>query len=415
MRHIAARFSRASTLTLRIWWASHGTMLMRIAVALMAVASIIWLGYQFWRLLLQPNQIGFYHVHPGAIDLKLRYKEVHQWFSGGPVYGELKNAVYPPASYLILWPLLGWLGLTPAIWLWAATTLVVLGWLIYVIDRESGSSTLLEHALITLIPLSMYATGATIGNGQLIVHLLPMILTGLLLLHQKQTGWCKDLAAALLISLALVKPTVSVPFIWIVLFVPGRLKPILLVICGYVAMTLFAALFQQPGFTTLLRSWIFNSVEVSTEIATRLSHCNLHSWLATLGLEQWNTLASLITLAALGGWVYCCRKKDIWLLISVTGIFTRLWTYHGWYDDLLMLPAIIALFRIAKRGASHDELGAIAGILFGMTVCLMIAPGGKFILPPPWNELYMGTLTIIWIFVLIFLIHQTHCGMSDYR
>ena len=33
------------------------------------------------------------------------------WFAGLPVYGSLEHADYPPASYAILWPALGWLDL----------------------------------------------------------------------------------------------------------------------------------------------------------------------------------------------------------------------------------------------------------------------------------------------------------------
>ena len=118
--------------------------------------------------------------------------------------------------------------------------MVALVWLVRIVVRESGAATRLERAFVALIPLSMYATGATIGNGQLTVHILPALLTGLLLLSQKRSGWGRDALAAALILLSLVKPAVSIPFFWIVLFVPGRLRPAILVTFGYVAVTFFA-------------------------------------------------------------------------------------------------------------------------------------------------------------------------------
>ena len=73
---------------------------MLTAVVLMSISAVIWLGYEFWRLLLQPSP-------PGAIDLLLRFSETQLWFSGQPIYGIKKTAVYPPASYFFLWPFVG--------------------------------------------------------------------------------------------------------------------------------------------------------------------------------------------------------------------------------------------------------------------------------------------------------------------
>ena len=75
----------------------------------MAVASIVRLEYEFHRLILQPDYIGFYNVCPGAIDLKMRFREVHGWFASKPAY-IIMCADYPPVSYPILWLLLA--GLT---------------------------------------------------------------------------------------------------------------------------------------------------------------------------------------------------------------------------------------------------------------------------------------------------------------
>ena len=61
--------------------------------------------------------------------------------------------------------------------------------------RESKAITPLERVFVALMPLSMYATGATIGNGQLIIHLLPALLFGLLLLYSRPSGWRTDLLA----------------------------------------------------------------------------------------------------------------------------------------------------------------------------------------------------------------------------
>jgi len=248
----------------------------------------------------------------------------------------------------------------------------------------------------------MYATGATIGNGQLIVHLLPMLVAGLLLLQQGQRRWRRDLRAAALILVALVKPSVSVPFFWIVLFVPGRLRPALFVSLGYVALTLSAASFQEPGLWSLLQGWLLHASEVT---ATQ-GYADLHIWLATLGLEEWILPVSLLVLAALGLWTYRHRHVDLWLLLGVTAFVARFWTYHRWYDDLLLLLPMVALFRIAKRGPPADGSDVMAGALLAITMLTTLAPGGLYLFPPPWDTMYVAGQVFVWIVVLIFLLDR---------
>ena len=78
--------------------------LLQVAIGGMAIISVIWLGYEFWRLLFQDFPLG-------AIDLRLRHKEVAHWFSGSKVYYTIGTAIYPPASYALFWPFTGWLSL----------------------------------------------------------------------------------------------------------------------------------------------------------------------------------------------------------------------------------------------------------------------------------------------------------------
>ena len=139
------------------------------------------------------------------------------WFAGLPVY-EDEDAIYPPASYLMLWPLLGWLTLDQARWLWALTSMVAMIWLMILIVRESEARGP-ERLFIALLVPSIYATGATIGNGQLILHLLPPLITGILLIRRKVT-WLHDLLITLCFLVALAKPAVAAPFLWILLFYP---------------------------------------------------------------------------------------------------------------------------------------------------------------------------------------------------
>jgi hypothetical protein len=392
-----SRLNRSNALDLKVWWGAHGTLLLRVSICLMAIAAVLWLGYQFWRLLGDSSPRG-------AIDLKQRYEEVKFWFSGEPVYGTLAMATYPPATYALLWPFLGWLTITQARWLWAATTILVLGWLIRLVIKESLAQSKLERIFVALIPLSIYGTGATIGNGQLIVHILPCLVAALLLFDRCEGIWRYDLLASCLLVFALVKPSASAGFFWIVLFCPDRLRPLLLVVSGYAALTLLSGAYQDLDLSELIHQWLINSREVLAHSAVKYSNSNLHSWSAYFGLEKWCPVGSLLMVIALGVWTYIYRRVDLWLLIGVAALVTRFCTYHGWYDDALVLLPVITLFRIAKSGKVKETYNLTAGFLLGITLLFLIAPGGLYLFPSPWNFLYVQMQTFIWMAVLIFLL-----------
>jgi hypothetical protein len=385
-------------------WIGHKRLVLQTAVLAMSFAAALWLGYEFYRLLWQPTHIGSREIKRGAIDLKIRHQEVHLWFDGIPLYEVKPTTPYPPATNVLLWGFVGWLELAPAVWLWAATTVVMLVWLIYLVVRESLADTPLEKIFIALLPLSMYATGATVGNGQLMIHILPPLIAGLCLLSYGSRGWPRDLLAASLVLFPLLKPTVAVPFFWLALFVPGRIRPALLVCIGYVALTLFAASFQDAGAVELFARWLKKAENTSVWGSRLWSSWDLHVLLGWLGLEKWVTQATLLVLGGLGLWVYVYRRIDLWILMGVTGLVARLWTYHGWYDDLLVLLPMIALFRWIKRRGGIDGYTFLAGALLGMTLLVTIAPGGKYLLPAPFDSIYVTVQNCVWIADLGFLL-----------
>jgi len=380
---------------LRERWAAHGGLLLRIAVVLVAIATPLRLLRVFPYLL--------WDVNRGASrDLKYRYLEVHAWFAGLPVYGAVESADYPPASYAILWPFLGWLQLTPARLLWTATILVGLGGLAYVSARAVKARTPLQWLFVALLPFSVYPTTATIVLGQLIIHCLAPLMAGLLLLHCGRGRWWEDVLAAGLFTAALAKPTVSAPFFWLVLFAPGRLRPIALVALGYLALTLVAASFQEASLPALIQSWRGQQ----SHITVGQGHTNLSGWLAAVGLEDATVPAALLILLGLGAWTWRHRGADFWLLVGVMGMVARLWIHHRTYDDLLILAPMIALLRLAKQSPALDGSDVTAGLLFALTWVTMLAPVDWLIWVPTLALLTKIWLGALWVTVLVFLLSQ---------
>lgn len=386
----------------RKWWSAHSAAVLRTLIVLMSILAVQRLSYEFWRLLWSTE-------HKGAVDLKIIHHLAHAWFLGEPVYAQFRNATHPPASYAIAWPFVGWLEFTPIRWLWAIGIIPVLAWLAYLVVRESGASTRLERAFLVLMLLSSYATAVTIGNGQLILHLLPLLLTAILLLARSQGCWRVDLLVALLFLIALVKPSVTAPFFWLVLFVPGRLWPALLIVGGYIGLSLFATTYQTVGLLELTRGWL----ERSSATAATFGYANLHAWLASMGLERWMGVASVLALLGLGWWTYRHRDSDIWVLLGVTALVARLWTYHALYDDLLIVLPMVALLRMTRADRVTPDAEAAAAIMLAILFLAMLIPARLLSWPRPWNWPFSIGEPIAWLATLVFLLTKARRSQSS--
>jgi hypothetical protein len=351
------------------------------------------LGYQFWRLLFQTGQWG-------AIDLFVFHRMVTNWFS--PVSDSSRGSLYPPATFVFLFPLVGWLEGTPLRWFWAVVNLATLGGLIYLMIDAAGAKSRHERAFIALIPLAIYATGAMIGNGQIGLVTLLLLLFGIYSMY-RYNNWRADLGALAFLA-SLIKPTISAPFGWIFLFVCGKFRHTLLVGIGYIILTLFASAFRQDSLLVLLQQWLARGTNTAAQFEYGIS--NLSIWLGEAGLMAWILSAALIAMIGLGGWVWFHRDRDLWLILGVTAFVARLWTYHAWYDDVLILLPIIALYRIAKSAGTTGNRDVIAGILFALLLIFSLAPGGLYLFPPPWNSIYVAVQVLIWLASLIFLLFQ---------
>ena len=387
---------------LRRWWERYGTAVLWIAVACMIAAAVWRLTHELPRLLAGSG---------GAFDLQLRHREVQRWFSGEVIYGPIRRGDYPPASYVILWPLLGWLSLQGARILWAVTSLAGLAWLAFLAVRESGARSRPQVLLLALLPFSVYASSATLALGQIINHTLPLLLAGLLLLRRSQGGWRTDLAAAGMLLATLVKPPISVPFFWLVCFVPGRLRPILLVCGGYAILTIIAAAFQDGPLSVTLFGWTGETPQVLA------GHTNLHKWLALAGLRALMLPVSAAILAWLAWWIHRYRRNDFWILLGVCALVAQFWIHHRLYDHLLLVVPMITLFRLARQGPSlGSEL--LAGALFGLTWFSVHAPASLLDGPPPLSTVLEATQTVVWLGVLVFLLvcarrHETRSAAPE--
>ena len=381
---------------------------LRTAIVVMGLLAAVKLADEMMRLVWRP---GF----AAAVDLRFRYNELHAWFAGLPVYRDVVIAAYPPATYVLLWPLLGWLTLPAARWLWAATTVLALAWMTRIVVRESGATGAWQRAFAALMLVAMNQTGVAVGNGQLILHVLPPLVAAVLLFHRGGGSWPEDLVASVGVIFALIKITITVPFLWLVLFTPARnesgkrwpwrLRPASLVAAGYVALTLIGASFQDGSLWLQLREWMHVARTVA-EVGG--DYANVHGWLRGVGLERLMLPATAALFGALGLWLFANRGADLWLRLGVVALVARFWTYHRLYDDVLVILAFVATLRVAlavgeDAGRSTRRTRTAAAGLLGISMLVMLLPARLETAPHPWRLIFTNTHTVTWLAMLGFL------------
>ena len=367
--------------------------LFKIAIGLMSVLAVLRLAYQFWRLLLDQKWNG-------AIDLRIMHEFVDSWFKGEP----LKEILHLPATYVILWPFTGWISFESARWLWAILYIVFLIWCFSIVIAETGIKKREEILFAVLFILSIYPTGITIGNGQVILFLLPAILTAVLMERGHESDITKDIIISFLFLFSSLKITVTAPFFLIPLITQRAFRPLAIAACGYIILTYVAITYRDTGLIETLQVWLVDS---SAKATTR-GYANLHIWLGNLGLKQLIFPFSFVFISAFGFWLYRFRKIDIWIQLGVAAIVARLWTYHRLYDDLLILVPMITIFRIVRSNRLSRNESLAAELLLLVSWLGLLSPGSFLQLPFPLGTLFRTGQTIIWISMLVFLLYYSY-------
>lgn len=124
----------------------------------------------------------------------------------------------------------------------------------------------------------------------------------------------------------------------------------------------------SASLSELLRSWLGQQGHI--DFAT--SHGNVYAWLHAAGIDKGFAAVSLGILVALGAWTWRNRHADLWQLMAVAALTARMWAYYHHYDDVLILVAIVALWRwvsIEREADRVDLTGMLLIVLlWGFTV-----------------------------------------------
>lgn len=325
-----------------------------------------------------------------GIDLQLRLRETNAWWSGHNIYATSGHAVYPPVAYLVLRPLFVFTDFADVRKLWGLWSLLLLALTSWGCMRASGVRSWQGRSLAVILPLVLTTTHGAIGNGQVSLLCVVAATGAVLLVSRAESGWGTDLLAAALFIVALTKPTMTAPFFWLICFLPGRWRPAALVVVGYGLATMLSTLLVSDEHALLLIArWIDRAMEGARYGALNGGSVNVQTALGVHHLAGHGPTVALVLIGGLAAWVAGRPTEDPWILLGVSGIVARLAVYHRSYDDLLVLPALVALLRLATRPPS-PLIGRAAAGLFAVTGFVMVLPESGLIKGP-----ILGTVTAL--------------------
>jgi hypothetical protein len=377
--------------------ATYGTALLWIVVAHAVVTAVLRLVVAFDALVVVPD---------AAIDLLIRHDEVRRWFAGEWIYGDTHSANYPPATYTLLWPLVGWLPEAPMRALYGLSTAASLAIIGALAVRASGADRLAEKAFMAVFILPLGTTQITVFIGQLGLHVTAALLAAAVILLDTPAGGkgrgtlAADGAAAALLTFALVKPTLAVPAVVAILILTGRARPALLVGALYLGATLLAAASQDRSLVTLVLDWLGREDIMNLGLGS----VNTYLWLHWLGFEGSMLAVSLVVLGAFAAWAWRHRHAPFHVL-GVGAIVSRLWIHHRAFDDVILVILAVALFRVAHEARGRGWPPMVAALLLAGVYILGHAPyaylSGER--PALWLITEVGR-TVAWLGALAFLL-----------
>jgi len=197
---------------------------------------------------------------------------------------------------------------------------------------------------------------------------------------------------------------------------PFRLRPAVLVAAGYVSLTMFAATFQSGTLWSQLRAWMGVARDVAEGGG---DYANVSAWLGDMQLDRLALPIAAVAFMALGVWLYRHRQTDLCVRLGVVALVTRFWLYHRVYDDVIVVLAFVALFRIWSQVADGadprgPELGgermaydvrvrAGAAALLATSMFFMLLPARLGTSQPPWRQIFDVSHTVTWLGLLAFL------------
>ncbi len=315
---------------------------------------------------------GSYHGLTRSADLERRMVEVDLLLSRANPY-VVPDSTYPPSALPVfalgIGPFLGHPAVVRALGL--LLNLLALGVTCRELLRLRSSpwptwaTWLFLAVLVASKPVRL-----TMGMGQFSLIPLAAMLVAARLLRQG-----REVAAGSLLALALVKPTLSLPFV-VLLIVRGHVRAVLTALVFHGASMALVCGWLGLGPLQLLREWHQNA-----GMQTAAGLIDLPSVLARVW--PWMQASSSLVTGGLllGGslFLWAIRERPWSQGMAFACFLAAVFTYHRPYDLVLLFPAFLLVADVAAGWEMKGRywLGT-ALVLFGV---VLIAPAHRLVMP----------------------------------
>lgn len=254
-----------------------------------------------------------------------------------PNYGP-PEPVYPPFEILVQMIITGFLPRYLVVPVWTMVNLAALVCLFLFLTRRHSSfqkPTLVSSPMILAVLLIWPPTQLAISHTQYSI-----VVLGLLLLAYSDMETGKPIRAGICLSLSLIKPSLSLPFL-IVPLVKRQWKT-LSVIVGSQILSLII-------FSFIVRSMPWNIISVWLQVAQYFTSgmYSIQEILNRFTLEN-TPIGNMIIVGFLAAITLLCwykRNNNNSILFDFACVVSVFWTYHGSYDFVILLPPFLSVLR----------------------------------------------------------------------
>jgi len=356
---------------------------------------------------------GFYHLtldKKGAIDLVFRWKEQQYIYRGlypydirigspniDPAIGAIESGGYPPWAFFTGFIFVPGIPLNLARYYFAALnliSLVILAIFSYRIGIPYGK----VEALFSMSAcLAFGSNGTTLLNGQYGI-IINAFLIGMYWAIAKQ----KNTWAGLFLGIAMIKPNISALYFFI-LIVRRQFKALSAFFIYIIGASLIIWLITKID-PIYMSQRIVNQTKYFADEG--YSSINI---LTNIGIEP--VIATLL-LAAVGvlvmtGIFYLWRNSSLLTLFAIASVIGRVWTYHRFYDNVMLVFFLLALIEMSFENPRFLNL------LIMMLVAITLWLPGRIVEIDNVGAVVEFIQLVIWIAALIYLLIQNKMRSSD--
>jgi hypothetical protein len=251
------------------------------------------------------------------------------------IYGIPDQPVYPPWSYgpmlLLVWPAQSFVPYYYGLLNVAAIAVLIAGML-----WIANPTARIEKIVVGISTLAIASICTSLVNG----NFAPIIIAALILsLWLDEKGWA--IPSGIFFWIALIKPTIALPFAIVFLFKRRWQSPAVAVVLAGVS-----CLF--PWCLTHVNPMVMMHEAVTASRDFQFGGYGVVNYLAELGLPARMTtpVAGLIMLIPASVFFLFNRNLPEWKSLAVLAVIARFWAYHLAHDNVMLLFLLAASWRI---------------------------------------------------------------------